>query len=238
MSQDTDRTETLTNDRESWLNRAVEVFRPRFTEIGFPLPEKLRIAVGFGPTGARKESAKILGVTLASVCTKDMVNEIWISPEDADTASMLATVIHELAHAATDCNFGILDKKGNWVGGHGGDFPEIVTRLGLTGPMTATSAGQELAWELLIIAASLGEYPGSQVDLAGIVDRMPEGVPVPAGGGGISSGPKKQGTRQLKLVCDDAGCRAYGRPVRTTRSYLEEFGTPYCAVCRKRMTED
>jgi len=34
--------------REAWLHRAIEAFRPRFSEIGLPLPGKLHVSVGFG----------------------------------------------------------------------------------------------------------------------------------------------------------------------------------------------
>jgi hypothetical protein len=46
--------------REAWLHRAIEAFRPRFTEIGLPLPAKLHVSVGFGYS-SRAESKYILG---------------------------------------------------------------------------------------------------------------------------------------------------------------------------------
>lgn len=205
-------------DRESWLRAAVDIFRPRFDEIGFPVPEKLRVAVGFGPTGARQENAKILGVCLHSSCTADGVNEIWISPEDADTASMLATLIHEMIHAALDL-----------ADGHKGRFAEAATRLGLEGKMTATVPGLQLLVELVTIAEVLGEYPGSRVDLSGITAKVPvgpDGEKIPRS----SSGPKTQKNRQLLVMCEagDAGnCECGGYKVRTSQKMID-IGLPSC----------
>jgi hypothetical protein len=208
------------SDREAWLQAAIDIFRPRFVEIGFPLPDAVRIAVGFGPTGARQENSKIMGVTLSRSCAADGVNEVWISPEDADTASMLETVLHELIHVALDNE-----------DGHRGRFAEIATRLAFEGPMTQTPASVELAFELFTIAASLGEYPGSQVSLEGIFAQPGNagGVGVITGGGVSSSGPKKQGTRMLKVTCQEDDCPAIGYTVRTTAKWLE-IGAPKCPM--------
>lgn len=218
--------------RESWLASAVEVFRPRFAEIGFPLPEKLRVAVGFGPTGARQESAKVMGVCLHTACSLDGVNEIWISPEAETTSYMLALLIHELCHAAI-----------NNEDDHGGRFAEMMTRLGMEGRMTEANPSLTLEAELVTIAESLGEYPGARVDLAGIFTRLPvgpDGMVIPLGDLPISSGPKKQGTRQLKVSCVQNDCEAgeAGYKLRMTQTHIERFGTPICPGCGRPMTQD
>jgi hypothetical protein len=203
--------------RESWLYRGVEIFRPRFTEIGFPLPEKVRVAVGFGPTGARQENATILGVTISRQHVQDSVNEIWISPEDADTANMLETLLHELIHAAL-----------NNEDGHRGRFAEAATRLGFLGPMVSTPSSVELAAELITIAESLGEYPGAQVDLTKIFNEItvgPDGNALPVKPS--SSGPPRQTNRHVKLVCVAPGCDCGGYTVRTSRSWIK-IGAPSC----------
>lgn len=216
-------TQTTTySARESWLNAAVDVLRPRFETACYPVPEKLRVAVGFGPTGARKESAKILGVTLHTSCSEDGVNEIWISPEHATTGQILGTLVHELIHAAL-----------NNEDGHKGRFAECATRVGLSGPMMATYAEGDLLMELEMIASSLGEYPGAMVDTSGIFAEIPvgtDGNPIPIKGGGrVSSGPKTQGTRMRKVVCDTADCACGGYTVRTTAKWLE-IGLPSCPM--------
>lgn len=213
--------------RESWLSAAVEILRPRFAETGHPVPEKIRVAVGFGPTGARQESAKVMGVCLHTSCALDGVNEIWISPEAETTSYMLALLIHELAHAAL-----------NNEDGHTGRFAEIMTRLGMTGRMTEANPSLELEAELVTMAAALGEYPGARVDLAGAFDRLPVGPDgSPLVGGKPSSGPEKQGTRQLKVECRSPECdaAAEGYKLRMTRKHLDAFGAPICPGCGIQM---
>jgi hypothetical protein len=209
------------SDREAWLNAAVEVFRPRFVEIGFPVPDKLRVAVGFGPRGARSENKIILGVCLHSSRSADNVNEIWISPEDADTVSMLSTLIHELIHAAL-----------NLEDGHKGKFAEAATRLGLEGKMTESAPGLGLLVELITIAETLGDYPGARVDVTYVDSKRlpvgPDGTPVPR----TSSGPREQKNRQLLLICEEGAankCECGGYKVRTSAKWIA-IGLPSCPM--------
>jgi hypothetical protein len=209
------------NARETWLAQAVEQIRPKFEEIGFPVPY-FRIGVGFGPQGGRKENKVILGITLATWVTDDRVNEVWISPEDADTGKMLGTVVHEMIHVAID-NAGD-PETGNQ---HAGRFAEAATRIGLEGPMTATHAGADLLMELELIAASLGPYPGSKVDLSKLKAKMPvgpDGKPVRG-----TSGPKTQTTRLIKVVCkhEHADTALDGYNFRITQKWITA-GLPQC----------
>jgi hypothetical protein len=220
----TQNSETLTDTREAWLNRAAAMLAPRFEEVGMPLDlAKVRIAVGFGPTGARKENATILGVTLHSSLAADGVNEIWISPEDADTVSMLATLVHELIHAADDNQ-----------SGHRGDFAEAAVRLGLEGPMTATTPTVALGFEFAVMASELGPYPGAKVDVTKIfstpqVPVGPDGIFIPAPR--WSSGPRIQTNRQIRVECVQDECPAHlnGKryAVRLSRAMLA-IGAPKC----------
>jgi hypothetical protein len=198
--------------REAWLHSAAEAFRPRFEEIGLPLPARLHISVGFG-WGSKAESKVILGQCWARCASDDGINHLFISPVEGDPAAMLAVLLHELIHAADDCEHG-----------HKGAFAEAVTRLGLEGKMTATTAGLDLAAELIVLAAVLGDFPHGKLSPAAARTR----VPVPPGGdpspgGRIHSGPGKQGTRMIKLTAGT--CCGY--TVRTTRKWLDE-GNPRC----------
>ncbi|MER7445027.1 hypothetical protein [Micromonospora avicenniae] len=216
------------NTREAWLHRAVEVFRPRFDEIGMPLPERVHVSVGFS-YGARAESGKILGSCWAKRASADGVNHIFISPESGDTVEVLETLLHELIHAADDCQ-----------SGHKGAFAEAATRLGFMGPMTATPASVELAAELMTIAETLGDYPHGALTIPA---RVPASKPVPAGvaggttgdGGKLHSGPSKQTTRMLKVACTTAGCECGGYTVRTSAKWLA-VGMPFCPA-GNQMTE-
>ena len=117
--------------REAWLHRAIEEFRPRFTEIGLPLPAKLHVSVGFGYS-SRAESKYILGQCWARRASADGVNHIFLGPQEGDPAAMLISLLHELIHAADDCQ-----------SGHKGAFAEAATRLGFEGPMTQTPPGPD-----------------------------------------------------------------------------------------------
>jgi hypothetical protein len=195
--------------REEWLKWAVRELRPLFATAGLEVPKDLRVSVGFGPTGAVRENAKILGVCCARVLSTTKVNEIFISPEDATAETMLATLVHEIIHAIDDCQ-----------SGHRGAFKTMALAMGLEGKMTATVAGEDLALDMKHLATVLGPYPGSEMDLAPLKGSRD--------GGPITSGPKKQGTRMIKRTCQHdpaAGC--FGYSVRTTATWLE-VGNPQC----------
>lgn len=197
--------------REAWLHRAVEAFRPRFAEVGLPLPEKVHVSVGFS-YGAKAESRNVLGECWARRASSDGVNHIFISPMASDPAAMLATLLHELIHAADDV-----------AHGHKGPFAEAAVRLGLEGKMTATRAGLGLAAELIVLAGELGEFPHAALNPVSAPVPVPPGSPAPAPEPPIKAGPGKQGTRMIKVTAGD--CCGY--TARTTRKWLDE-GNPRC----------
>jgi hypothetical protein len=89
--------------------------------------------------------------------------------------------------------------------------------------MTATTASVELAAEMITLAETLGDYPHGRFtafDRPAVRPEVPgEEVPDEPR---VSSGPRSQGTRMLKLV---APCCGY--TVRTTRKWIE-VGMPSC----------
>lgn len=198
--------------REGWLERAIEMFRARFTEVGLELPEHIHVSVGFG-YGARAESKYILGQTWARRASADGINHVFLGPQEGDPAGMLVTLLHELIHVADD------NKSG-----HRGAFAEAATRLGFNGPMTETPPSVALAAELAVMAAELGDFPHAKLDVDIVREPapVPEGVPVPPGGYKVHSGPAKQGTRMVKLVSPHCGYT-----VRTTRKWIAA-GLPLC----------
>lgn len=204
--------------REAWLLAAVEALRPKFIEIGMPLPEAIRISVGFG-YGSKRESANILGQCWSRAATEDAVNTIFISPELDDAADVLSVLVHELIHAADDN-----------AHGHKGAFAEAATRLGLEGKMTATVPGLALYAEMVLLAESLGSYSHKALQIHGTKIKTPvgpEGEPIP--GGKIHSGPAKQGTRMVKVACSETDCACGGYTVRTTAKWLA-IGFPLCPM--------
>jgi len=182
--------------REEWLARFTEASRPYFKKAGHPLPKRVRCSVGFPSKGAR---AKSIGECWSSTATKDGVCEIFIRPSLQDDGSRIADVLtHELCHAALGHDEG-----------HGKVFKYLATSLGLTGKMTATTAGP--AWHEWAdpIVKELGKFPGAKLD------------------GILSGGKKKQTTRMLKLVCDECGWTC-----RTASSHIHEsMQCPMYAEC-------
>ena len=175
--------------REEWLSVFVRYMRPVFAAAGSPLPEKIRISCAF-PV----RTTKAIGQILPHQWSADGTREIFISPVLSDAARVCDVVIHELVHAALPDNCG-----------HGKAFRRLALKLGLTGKMTATTAGDQLrAWLESIIPVFLGQYPHSKV-------------------ASLDTG-KKQTTRLIKLQCP--ACEMI---IRTTRQWLEEIGAPVCA---------
>ncbi len=175
--------------REEWLSVFVHYLRPVFEAAGSPLPEKIRISCAFP---VRTTTA--IGQILSSRLSADATREIFISPVLSDAARVCDVVIHELVHAALP--------EGS---GHGKEFRRLALKLGLTGRMTATVAGEKLrAWLETIIPVYLGPYPHSKV-------------------ASLDTG-KKQTTRLIKLQCP-----ACNMIIRATRQALAESGAPFCA---------
>jgi hypothetical protein len=226
MIEMTENMNTMNRTRENWLNDAVTVFTPKFEDMGFKLPA-LRVSVGYGPSGARFENSVILGVTLNNTVVEDGAFEIWISPEIQEQSRALDVLIHELAHCAA-----------GFEAGHKGDFEIIARMFGLEGPLTATTAGEGLKTELDLLTIELGTYPGSFVDFSKVEAQTPvpaggstgtELPPIAAGFPRISTGPRKQGTRLLRVECSNTECPAYGYTVRTSAKWLT-IGAPKCPM--------
>ena len=116
----------MSESRESWLMDAIEKHCvPHFKKWGnYDLP-KVRVSVGqpFGRGGK-----KAIGEHWHPDASEDRVGQIFISPRINDTSEVLATLVHELVHAAI----------GN-EHGHNRVFRKCAMAVGLEGPMRATS---------------------------------------------------------------------------------------------------
>ena len=152
----------------------------------------LRVSVGW--PGGRGKKGNVIGQCWSKASSTDEVAALFISPVMVDPIEILAVLMHEIVHAVDDCQ-----------SGHRGRFAKVAKALGLVGKMTSTTAGDDLKVTLAAIAEDLGEFPHAAMT-----------------GGGTGSGPKKQGTRMLKVECP-----ADGYVVRTTAKWLE-VGLPTC----------
>jgi hypothetical protein len=181
--------------REAYLTEAAgfildEIILPHAE--GLPLPP-FRISVGW-PKGSR--GGKVIAQCFVRKASTDGRNEIFVTPELDDPLKVLDALTHELCHAMDDC-----------ASGHRNYFARLARRIGLEGPLTATTAGPELKAKLEAIIKLLGDYPHHRMEIA--------------------KGRKPQGTRLLKIECSDCGFVA-----RTTGKWIAEMTLPACCpVC-------
>jgi hypothetical protein len=109
--------------REAWLHRAIETFRPRFDEVGLPLPGKLHVSVGFGYS-SRAESKYILGQCWARRASADGVAA-------APPASKAAPQTPRLAGRVCQAREGdALDGAGSCDAAHRTGFLPVEVRRG------------------------------------------------------------------------------------------------------------
>ena len=171
---------------------------------------EVRVSVGF--PGGRNARKTVIGQCWNPAASADGVGQIFISPILGDVAEVLETLAHELVHAVNHAN---------GESGHGKEFAAIAKPLGFLAPMTSTPANEVLKANLRAIAALLGEYPHAALtpELAGV---------------------KKQGTRQLLVVCAEADPLADPKTiykVRMTRQWLDSVGSPICPCHGLEMRE-
>lgn len=179
--------------REQWLGAAVDLLRPVFkARANVALPKDWRIACGF-PYASR--GAKAIGQCWAKTSSADGHWEMFISPVLANPVRVLGVTVHELCHAGVGVKHG-----------HDKVFGAAARAMLLEGKLTATTEGKPFEEEIAKpILAKLGKYP--------------HGALKPSG---LSTGPKKQGTRLVKCQCKACECT-----VRTTAKWLG-LGVPTC----------
>ena len=182
--------------REEWLLDAIDILREDFADHA-TIPEKVRVTCGWPSRGGRAEKKKVLGECWPPKCSEDGHTEVFIAPTLAEGIEALAVLVHELVHAAVGCDEG-----------HKGEFRTVAKALGLTGKMTATSAGETLLVRLRQIESELGTYPHAKLTP---IDK------------------KTQSTRMLKVTCDSCGYL-----LRTSQKWAD-LGTPTC-VCGSDMS--
>jgi hypothetical protein len=135
--------------REEWLNAFTAAARPIFAKAEFPLPNKVRVSVGF-PLNSR--GGKVIGQCWSTDASADGINEIFVTPTLDDTGRIADVLTHELCHAATP------------GAKHGPKFKQCATAVGLEGKMTATTAGAGWHEWADPILADLGPIPHASLD--------------------------------------------------------------------------
>lgn len=135
----------LLDTREQWLNAFMTAAKPEFERVGYPIPDKVRLSVGFTSHGAKGNR---IGECWSSESSEDGYFEIFLKPTIVSDSRIADILTHELVHAAVG-----LDAS------HGAKFKKCATALGLTGKMTSTTASSEwYRWALPILSV-LGPMP-------------------------------------------------------------------------------
>jgi len=203
--------QTQHETREAWLAAFVAAARPTFAELATPIPEKVRVSVGWPSAGNKSNT---VGECWSDTVSADGHFEIFIIPREGDAVEICDTLTHELCHAAVG-----LKEKHNRV------FGKCANAVGLTGKLTGCAGRGNPLWEswALPLIEALGPFPG-----AAIQDRRPAAPgssnPTRVRPDGVSSRPPAQTNRHLKLECDKCGCI-----VRTTKKTLDRIdGNPIC----------
>ena len=135
--------------REDWLNAFVTAARPVFDKAGFPLPEKVRVSVGFTSAGSR---GKRIGECWTDDASADGHFEIFLKPTMQTDARIADVLTHELCHAA--CGI---------AAGHGKAFKACAKAVGLEGPAKSTTAGTGWYDWALPVLATLGPLPYAEL---------------------------------------------------------------------------
>lgn len=136
-------------NREAWLRSFMLAARPAFEAAGYPLPDNIRIGVGFPSRGAR---GRAIAEVWASVESGDGTFEIIISPTVAAGLRVADMLTHELCHIAVGLEHG-----------HKAPFARCARAMGLEGPAERTIGGEAFkAWAEPILW-TIGDYPHAEL---------------------------------------------------------------------------
>lgn len=157
----------------------------------------------FRVTMSLTKRRKAVGQCYDRSASGDGSYEILIRLDQADAIEVAAILAHELTHAAVGL-----------ACGHKGRFRKTLLGLGLEKPVTCSIPGPEFKVAVRPILAKVGAFPHAPLDW-----------------NGQRSGPKKQGTRLLKVQCGECGyvCRVTGK-------WIDEVGAPLCPCNTEPMT--
>ena len=134
--------------REHWLLAAIDHLRPAFVAQGASIPAALQVSIGFPSIGALRRRTPRVGECWPPEASLDGRHHLFLSPLLSNPLPILATLVHELVHAAVGTR-----------ARHGPPFRRLALALGLRGRMTSTVAGPALEVQLAELAACLGALP-------------------------------------------------------------------------------
>jgi hypothetical protein len=190
-------------EREAWMLRFVEASRPWFEEVSAPLPAKIRVTMSL------TRGKRVVAQCYARSASADGTNEILVRLDQAEAIEVADHLLHELCHAADDCQHR-----------HGPGFARIAKAIGLVGPMKSTKLGDNARERSEAIIAELGPFPHAPLDVAT----------------GRRSGPARQKNRHVKVTCVHEDEReACGYTCRLSRAWIDRAGPPICPIHEEPM---
>ena len=143
--------------RQQWLEHAVAALRGKFADAGYIVPGKMRVSIGWPKRAA---SCGAIGECWSTAASSDQHNELFISPELTDGATIMHVLAHEVVHATVGTN-----------AGHKKPFRECALAIGLKGPMRSTTPGPEFSAWTEELFARIGPYPAGY-----LVDAKKQGT--------------------------------------------------------------
>ena len=149
--------------------------RSPFKRLGHPIPERVRIGVGFPSVRGIAAKNQRIGECWSSERSGDDHHEIIVSPVIADAMRVAGILAHELIHAAVGVECG-----------HKGAFRALALAIGLEGKMTATVEGEAFKRLAQPTLDAIGPYPHAELHA-------------------MSNGRKKQVARLIKCECAECG---------------------------------
>jgi hypothetical protein len=161
--------------REAWLHALMGELRAPFKRLGHPIPERVRIGVGFPSVRGIASKNQRIGECWSNERSGDDHHEIIISPVIADGMRVAGILTHELIHAAVGVEHG-----------HKGPFRTMAKGLGLEGKMTATVEGEAFKRLAQPILDAIGPYPHAELHA-------------------MTNGRRKQVARLIKCECAECG---------------------------------
>lgn len=132
-----------------------------------------------------------------SACSEDGTIEMLIRPDRADPMEVASDLAHEMIHAVV----GVSHK-------HRGPFKKAALAIGFLPPMTTTPIGPRFLAQAQPIIDAAGLLPHAALRWDG-----------------LSTGPKPQKNRHVKMVCSEPGCEFHAR---TSRKLIDQYGPAIC----------
>jgi len=181
---------TTINNREAWLIQAAAILADTILLPAIHRLDEQIAPLQYNVSLGHPKSKNSIGECWKKTASEDQAtSQIFITPGESNSTRILDVLLHELIHAADDCE-----------SGHKNFFARVARAVGLEGKFTATRAGVELQEKLLDIVDALGEIPHTALIAA-------------------NSGKPKQTARMLKIECRECAFTFRASKTQLIRAY-------------------